>query len=577
MKKFLLAIGLITAIVFLNSCQWQNTFTMTITHFSLNNESVRLVQGIPSEQPISIAVHYEVTDENNEVRSVTLAEGQLVDGKLALDQKVIEPTRVVISVKVGADGENAWTTAVLRPNNTIDFVLVHTVTPNAIYYTVQLKGNDHRSIDLNSRFLINGDLSQLHEFVSELVHVSLRATSSVLDGSGITLDFGQILVDQGEFSIEGDLDGPTLVTIEIAEHTTFMGSRKYLHAILEPGVSYSIVPLGENGEYAVLADRESLHSKLITSWQFDPEFVALVDTLVAHRMKLQVGWERLERAEYQKESIKNYPVAEACDHVTLTDRVKSRFIAPYQYAFSSTANQIVEKRSTSLRQMMRDTEDVELARMIFELIWVLLGEDDIFSDRDRYERIAALLELAEKVHQDFVDQIVAPRVESLRKQEKLKERDSSLLPGHVAPEFALTTIAGDEVSLNEVLKDNELVLVDFWASWCDPCIESFPALKKMYSTFKTRGFEIVTISIDDSFEDWESAADEQDLPWIDLGVTEEGEMKSATAPTSDDYGVRWIPNKFLIDKDGCIVDKQFSDGQLKTMLSSRLADLSVLD
>ena len=283
MKKVFVTIGLIAATLFLNSCQWQTFVKITMTHFSLTNESVRLVHGIHSEQPISITVSYEITDENNEVSIVTLTEGQLVEGELALDQKVTEPTEVVISVRVGADGDNAETTAILKPDSTIDFVLVHRESPNANNYSVQLKGNEHRSIELNSRFSIKGDLSQLDDFNPELVQVSLRARPSFLDGSGKTIEFGPVLVDEGEFSIEGDLDEPTLFTITISEHVAFMGSLEYLHAIVEPGVNYSVVPLGENGEYAVLADRDSLHSKLVTSWQFDPEFVALVDTFVANQ------------------------------------------------------------------------------------------------------------------------------------------------------------------------------------------------------------------------------------------------------------------------------------------------------
>ena len=366
-----------------------------MTHFRLTNESVRLVQGMP----ISIAIRYEITDENIEVSSVTLAEGQLVDGQLALDQKVTEPTEVLISVKVGADGKIAETTAVLKPDSTIDFVLVHTESPNANYYSVQLRGNDHRSIDLNSRFSIIGDLSQLNDFNPELVQVSLRARPSFLDGSGKTIEFDPVLVDEGGFSIEGDLDEPTLFTIEISEHATFLGSFEYLHAIVEPGVNYAVVPLGKEGTYVILSDRGSLHSKLVTSWQFDPEFEALVDTLVANQKIARTGKERKERVEHEKESVRNYRVVAECDHVKLTDKVKSKFIGPYRYAFYSIGDQIVKRRSAALRKVLRDTQDLELARMVFELNWIQFDEDEIISASDTDEKIATLLDLAQKMDQ----------------------------------------------------------------------------------------------------------------------------------------------------------------------------------
>ena len=68
---------------------------------------------------------------------------------------------------------------------------------------------------------------------------------------------------------------------------------------------------------------------------------------------------------------------------------------------------------------------------------------------------------------------------------------------------------------------------------------------------------------------WETASEEQDLPWIDLGDTVDGEMVVAQSPTADGYGVRWTPNKFLIDKEGCIVHKRFSDEELDKLLSSQ--------
>ena len=113
------------------------------------------------------------------------------------------------------------------------------------------------------------------------------------------------------------------------------------------------------------------------------------------------------------------------------------------------------------------------------------------------------------------------------------------------------------------------MLIDFWASWCGPCIESFPKLKRLYSKNKDLGFEIVTISVDDSLEDWETASETHKLPWIDIGDLEDGEMTGwDAAPTAMDYGVIWIPNQFLIDTHGCIVHKHFTDADLKKMLSS---------
>lgn len=160
MKRVLAVLGLVAASLVLNSCQWQSFVKITVTNFSLTTESVRLVKGNLTEQPISISVQYEDTDENGEVSYVTLADGPLEDGELELSQSVSEPTEVVISVKVGADGESAETTAILKPGTEIKFVLVHRTSARADYYYLQIKGKDHRSTDLKRKFSTSGDLSK---------------------------------------------------------------------------------------------------------------------------------------------------------------------------------------------------------------------------------------------------------------------------------------------------------------------------------------------------------------------------------------------------------------------------------
>lgn len=567
MKRIFAIVGLIAAIFALCSCELLSSSEVSIVRFSLTNESIKLVEGVTPKNPISIVIQHETTDENDEASSVTLADGLLIDGELPLTRTVPEPTEVEISMKVGRTSNKAEATVLLRPNATIDFAFIHDPFRSGVRSTLQILGKDQRSVDPKRRFSITGNLSWLPEFKPELIHVSLFSTASFLDGTGETKVFGSVLVDDGEFLIEGDLEKPTLFTIKIYERPVFMGDVEYLHAILEAGVNYRIVPLGNNGELAVLADREdSLHTELVTSWQFDPEYITLVDRWLDSQGNWQA--DRNDQLAHKEKFVSSYQVDDQCDHLNLTDTVKAEFVEPLPYSYQITGAKVVKKRSGFLREILRDAQDPEIARLVFDLSWQEIEKDEILSDSDVDEKIAVLLELAQKMDQDYVDRLITPRVESLQNKERLREKNYSLLPGQVAPKFTLTNIAGDEVSLSDVLSENELVLVDFWASWCGPCIASFPALREMYAEYKDRGFEIVTISIDDTLADWESASEEQKLPWIDLGDAETGVMKGRFAPTASEYGVVEIPSKFLIDKKGCIVNKQFSNDVLKELLTS---------
>lgn len=108
--------------------------------------------------------------------------------------------------------------------------------------------------------------------------------------------------------------------------------------------------------------------------------------------------------------------------------------------------------------------------------------------------------------------------------------------------FYAETLSGEAISLKEVcsVEENKLVLLEFWASWCGPCRSEIPHMKKAYSEYNKKGFEIFSFTIDDSRAAWEKASKEENLPWIDSG------MGTKTGP-KELYGVTGVPANFLID------------------------------
>ncbi|MCY3885508.1 MAG: TlpA disulfide reductase family protein [Gammaproteobacteria bacterium] len=128
-------------------------------------------------------------------------------------------------------------------------------------------------------------------------------------------------------------------------------------------------------------------------------------------------------------------------------------------------------------------------------------------------------------------------------------RDQKLRPRDKVPEFTLPRLDGENVSLYEVLSKNEFVLVDFWATACAPCIAQFPALKELYSAYSDDGFEIVSVSVDLTYDQWEESSKRHNLPWIDVGeINDQG----LVGPTSMAYHLRGLPRSYLVDTNGCI-------------------------
>lgn len=151
-----------------------------------------------------------------------------------------------------------------------------------------------------------------------------------------------------------------------------------------------------------------------------------------------------------------------------------------------------------------------------------------------------------------------------RSRQEQYRNDKRLVPGQKALDFTLEDLEGNEVSLSNVLNNNDTVLVDFWAISCAPCIASFPKLKELRAKYKQQGFEIISISIDRTREDWTDGSKEHELPWINLGELEFWDGDVATI-----YGVHFIPKSYLIDKESCILQKDLPPELLEEVLVSR--------
>lgn len=103
-------------------------------------------------------------------------------------------------------------------------------------------------------------------------------------------------------------------------------------------------------------------------------------------------------------------------------------------------------------------------------------------------------------------------------------------------------------SLSDYVGKGNYVLVDFWASWCGPCVREMPAIKALYEKYKAKGFDIVGVSLDQDKAAWTGAIKRLDLPWHHMSDLK-GWKSAATAA----YGINSIPATLLVGPDGKIV------------------------
>ncbi len=115
--------------------------------------------------------------------------------------------------------------------------------------------------------------------------------------------------------------------------------------------------------------------------------------------------------------------------------------------------------------------------------------------------------------------------------------------GKQMPKFNLPDLNGKKVSLDDF--KGKYVLIDFWASWCGPCIGELPYLKAAHNEFGPKGLVVLSITFDKDYKSWKKAVKDKGMNWLNISAK--------GTDVSKQYGVRGIPRIMIIGPDGTLV------------------------
>lgn len=151
------------------------------------------------------------------------------------------------------------------------------------------------------------------------------------------------------------------------------------------------------------------------------------------------------------------------------------------------------------------------------------------------------------------------RVKKLIEAGRNKEMTSE---GKKFVDFEITAPDGSTQRLSDYVGKGKYVLVDFWASWCGPCIRETAVIKDILKEYGPKGLEVLGVAVWDEPDNTLTAIKKHDLPWP--------QILNAQAVPTDLYGISGIPCIILFSPDGTIISRDKQDEKLKAAVAAAL-------
>jgi peroxiredoxin len=339
------------------------------------------------------------------------------------------------------------------------------------------------------------------------------------DETGQLKPIDTVKVKDGKFTIKGSAKEPEIMLLQIEA--------------LQGKVPFVL----ENGDIEVIVDKDSLQKSKL-SGTFNNDVFSKFNVDVA---KFQKESQKKLMAFQNTNMAKMKAAQEAKDTVSINKLIK-------QY-------QAIQKEGMDFYVKFAESNPKALLSAL--IVDSMLN--DPTADLARAKKIFASFDAELKKYK--------PGKSIQSKLEKLAKPVVSIAPaavGTAAPEFSAPDTQGKSVSLKASL--GKVTIVDFWASWCNPCRLENPNVVALYNEFHAKGLNIISVSLDKDAAKWKEAIAKDKLSW-----TQVSNLKDFEDPIAIAYGVNSIPSVFVLDAKGIIVAKDLRGAELKAKIAALLA------